>query len=545
MIAPSAPRARIQPIDRRGLIQMVATETITPGTITPGNQLPAQLVRLVPVLLIAHFIVWTLLPYFLHPNLQRDQIEGFAWGFEWQWGYAKHPPLWAWMLEATTFLTGTPQALSAYALGSASGVGALYCIWRLGQRLASPVGAAIAVLSLEGVLYLNFRTVDFNANVVLLPAWAAAGLFLHRALIDDRWRDWIGLGLILALGLYGKYATGVLILAIAGFIFMDPQARRYLTQPKLWAGVVTGLCVLAPHLFWLTQHGLQPVDYAMARTGQTASLISHITQPVIFLFKQVPEILGLLILAALLRGRDNTGLRYVLWQPGLAPSTALMERRMILMLALGPLAITSLICGVLGRPFVAAWGLPMFCYSGLLLVMLLAQVRLPALVRFARGLTVVIAVIIASFSFYYGLLPDLRHRPSKTQFPGSALAQMVVADWQALAGNAPLSIVAGPIYVAGNAAFHLSQMGLIRPHVLIDGDRAQSPWIRVDMIQSQGLVFVWLDEGQGPPAGLAQYPQARIMPSRPLAFAGSPSLAPLMIGMAIVPPVSDPSAFEK
>jgi 4-amino-4-deoxy-L-arabinose transferase-like glycosyltransferase len=487
--------------------------------------------------LIAHVAIWTYLPSAYHANLQRDQIEGYAWGLEWQWGYAKHPPLWAWMLEALAKLTAGPTAIGAYALGAASGAIALVFVWLLARRLLTPIGAMLSVLLLEGVLYFNFRTVDFNANVVLLPFWAAAGLFLHRAVVDNRLRDWIGLGLALALGLYGKYATGILILILAAFLILEPTARRRLLDYRPWAGVAFGLLVLSPHLLWLIQHDLAPIDYALARTGDAGpSLTAHVTQPLIFLGKQGLELAGFLILSLILLLQREIGVQVDMTKP-----LSVMERRMVWVLAFGPILLTAVLCGVMGKPFVAAWGLPMFCFVGIAVVIGLEQTTPVALAGFLRALIFITIAIIAGFILYYDVVPHLRHRPSKTQFPGEALARAVDSAWAKAVPDHALHIIAGPIYVAGNAAFHLSQAPkLQRPHVLIDGDLRQSPWISPEILARDGAVLVWLDEGKGTPDLLQKFPQAEELTFVSLPFERAPDLTPVKLGIAILRPQAAP-----
>jgi hypothetical protein len=487
--------------------------------------------------LIVHVALWTWLPTAYHANLQRDQIEGYAWGLEWQWGYAKHPPLWAWALEAVATLTGGPTAIGAYVLGAGSGAVALALVWLLARRMLTPIGAMLSVLLLEGVLYFNFRTVDFNANVVLLPFWAASGLFLHRALVENRWRDWVGLSLALALGLYGKYATGILILTLAAFLILEPTARRSLANVRPWVGALVGLAVLSPHVLWLIQHDLAPIDYALARTGEAGpNLINHVTQPLIFLGKQGLELMGFFILSIILLLQREVGVQVELTKP-----ISLMERRLVWALAFGPTLLTAGLCAVMGKPFVAAWGLPMFCFIGLAVVIGLEQTTPVALAGFLRALIFITIAIVAGFILYYDVVPHLRHRPSKTQFPGQALARAVDNAWAQAVPDHDLHIIAGPIYVAGNAAFHLSQEAKPkRPHVLIDGELRQSPWISAETLARDGAVLVWLDEGKGTPELLQKFPQAQALSFVSLAFERAPDLAPVKLGIAILRPQSTP-----
>ena len=46
-----------------------------------------------------HLIFWTLIPTVTNYNLPLDTIEALAWGSNLSWGYAKHPPISAFMVE--------------------------------------------------------------------------------------------------------------------------------------------------------------------------------------------------------------------------------------------------------------------------------------------------------------------------------------------------------------------------------------------------------------------------------------------------------------
>ena len=46
-----------------------------------------------------HLTVWTLIPALSNVNLPLDTIEHLAWGSNLDWGFNKHPPLVAIVLE--------------------------------------------------------------------------------------------------------------------------------------------------------------------------------------------------------------------------------------------------------------------------------------------------------------------------------------------------------------------------------------------------------------------------------------------------------------
>ena len=55
--------------------------------------------NLLYIFLLIHLIVWTLVPSISNVNLPLDTIEALAWGRNLDWGFDKHPPLSAFMVE--------------------------------------------------------------------------------------------------------------------------------------------------------------------------------------------------------------------------------------------------------------------------------------------------------------------------------------------------------------------------------------------------------------------------------------------------------------
>ena len=51
------------------------------------------------VFLILHISIWTLVPSLTNINLPLDTIEALAWGSNLDWGFNKHPPLSACIVE--------------------------------------------------------------------------------------------------------------------------------------------------------------------------------------------------------------------------------------------------------------------------------------------------------------------------------------------------------------------------------------------------------------------------------------------------------------
>ena len=46
-----------------------------------------------------HLIIWTVIPFITNNNLPLDTIEALAWGSNLDWGFDKHPPMSAVLVE--------------------------------------------------------------------------------------------------------------------------------------------------------------------------------------------------------------------------------------------------------------------------------------------------------------------------------------------------------------------------------------------------------------------------------------------------------------
>ena len=55
--------------------------------------------KILTIFLLAHLLIWTLVPAITNNNLPLDTIETLAWGSNLDWGFIKHPPLSAFVVE--------------------------------------------------------------------------------------------------------------------------------------------------------------------------------------------------------------------------------------------------------------------------------------------------------------------------------------------------------------------------------------------------------------------------------------------------------------
>ncbi len=236
-----------------------------------------------------HLFLWTLIPTLVSPNAPLDVIEGYAWGREWLIGTYKHPPMQAWWLEAFAWFTGRAPWAHFFASQLAVVI-AFWAVWRTGLRILGPVPALLGVMLLEGVIYYNFTSPEFNPNVLQLPFWALISLFYYRSIKDNKLLDWCLLGLWSAGGLYTKYSTLLLLLVLFLLTLVRPEGRRRLANIGPYLAVVVALLLFLPHLMWLFDTNFLPFTYAEERLRHPTPpgiIRSAIVVPSLFLGSQV------------------------------------------------------------------------------------------------------------------------------------------------------------------------------------------------------------------------------------------------------------------
>jgi 4-amino-4-deoxy-L-arabinose transferase-like glycosyltransferase len=479
---------------------------------------------LVGGVLLLHVLVWWLLPALLQHNLPLDVIEQLAWGREWQIVYFKHPPLPAWILESFAVASGR-WAPAMYLAGPLASALALLAVWRLACDLVGRRRALLVVVAQDCVLYFTFFTPEFNHNVVLLPLWAAIGLAAYRAIFTNG--SWVLLGVLIALGMLGKYTTALLLMSLLGLAAFHPGLRKLwaMRGPYIAAGVA--LLLLLPHLIGLWRIDFTPLFFPFARAPEAQHWYGHIIYPLLFSAAQLGGVAPALLAMALLGWRRKGETLFDSQSKPLAPDV----RAYLWTITWGPAALAVAASLILGLHLKDMWGSPMWCFIALFVMAeaigLITTGGLQRLVIAWGGILVAVAGVFAVQQTIGGYLV---RKPTRGQFPGRELAAAVEQRWHEVVGRAPLAIVAGDVWLAGNIAFYSQE----RPSVFIDADRGKSPWI-TDALVRDGAVFIW-QPPLGPPPWLNSLGTVRSEPSIELPYVPPLGHAPARFDWAILLP---------
>ena len=480
---------------------------------------------------LCHTIVWTLTPTISLPNGLLDTMTVLSWGSHWQWGYETHPPLAAWIAEASAQVTG--KALwGVYLAGQLVILTCFWAVWRFARDFVSQEYAVLSVLLLEGVYYYSHETPAFNHNLVQLALWALTVLCLWLSLSSGRIGYWLLCGVMIGLGFLNKYDMMFLLVPFLVLMLLNTQARKHLAKPGPYIAVVVAAAVVAPHVYWVLKNDFTTITYALGRATRGRSkgpFLDRLVHPLIFALGQALVLTPVFIMMRMLASRTLTRKAEVA-DRGLA-------REFLFTATLGPFLAYLVVSAITGFSLTTRWGTPLWSFVGVFILFHLRPALTDAALRRFRYVFLGFAALwVITFVGNYTFVPALTGHVSRGHFPGQAIANYVTTQWVRRYGT-PLPIVGGDTWLADNVGFYSPD----RPDVYAELDPRKSPWTNDEEFKQRGGIIIWYAltyETALPYRWRTRFPGAAVQPGASFAWQTSAAVPPVQIAWAIVPPAS-------
>ncbi|QEX22151.1 hypothetical protein FRZ61_20810 [Hypericibacter adhaerens] len=168
-------------------------------------------------------------------------------------GYLDHPPMVAWLIWLGTGLFGQTEFAVRLAAPLCWLAAALFS-FGLARDLYGKTAAFIAVSLLAVLPFFFAMGLLMTPDAPLIAAWAGTLYFLERALLAERRKAWLGVGLCLGLGLLSKYTIALLAPAALVFLLLDARSRRWLRSPWPYLGAAIATLLFSPVVAWNAAH---------------------------------------------------------------------------------------------------------------------------------------------------------------------------------------------------------------------------------------------------------------------------------------------------
>ena len=433
------------------------------------------------IALLAFVGVWT--AYFtiteLGQSVHHDMAEAYAWGREFQPGYSKHPPFWAWICGL--WFSVVPRANWSFALLSVlnSGLGLLGA-WALIGRFAEGDKRVSATLLLLLTPFYTFLCNKYNANAIFLSVWPWMAYFFVRAFEARRPLDSVILGMVMGIAALSKYYAIVLGVTLFIAVLVHPARRRYFCSLSPYVSIAVAAFVVAPHLFWLWANDAPPFQYFADEAGRDYVLTSRHVAKAFFASLALNCVAVAAVWFTLPAHVPNVGVVRKIRRRFSEP-----RLRVLIVLALGPLVLTSIAALALRNKIDSNMLIGVFPLIPLLAIEVTQPFDHAKLKRRAMRLSGALCTGALVASPAVGFLQTRFSDLSQCDEPRRELSEAATGYWRAHT-DAPLKIVGGSDRYDAAVAFY----SIERPHAFLNLDFNRAPWIRPDDLAADGLLSV-------------------------------------------------------
>ena len=432
------------------------------------------------VALLATFVmVWTLYgvisasPAAIH----NDMAEAYVWGNEFQLGYEKHPPFWAWI--AGFWFEAFPRADWAFTLLAVFNAGlGLYGSWMLIGDFAEGDRRLAATALLLLTPFYTFLALKYNANSIFLSLWPWTLHFFVRSIDDRRFTDAILFGLFIGLALLSKYFALILAATCFAAALVHPTRRAYFTSPVPYVSLLVAALLFAPHAWWLTRSGALPVHYFIHKTG--LGVISVLIACLSLLAGVLLFHLIIVMLIALVKRSDPRS-----WAKTFRTRWVEPRFRVLTTLAVLPLVLTVVAGFVFRLRPSTNMTIGVFSLLPLLLIELAGTEGNDRLYRVVRSFVIAITLVAMALSPVIAFAKIWYRGDINYTEPRKELARQATELWHKTT-TLPLQYVGGSQRYENAVAFYSSD----RPHVFIHLDFRRAPWVTAKDLDRAGSLVV-------------------------------------------------------
>jgi len=395
--------------------------------------------RLFILFLAVHLLVWTLIPAISNPNLPLDTIEALAWASNLEWGFNKHPPVSALVVEVFYQIFGA-RDWAYYLLSQIFVIISFLYVSKLSTEFFKEKKfSLISVLLLEGIYFYNFTTPEFNVNICLLPFWSATVYYSWKSFKEDKFLYWVLFGVFAGIGFLSKYLFIYLLAGIGiFFIFFTVTNKKF--NFKYLLPILFFIAVISPHIIWLFKNEYITIIYALNRTGlENPGVINHFLFPSIFILKQIAIIIPFILMIVILLKKIKINFM-------------INDKKFLFLLSINilPIFLMFLTSAITGAYIRTMWMTPFYLFSGVLFVYLFQkQINLKKIINFSY---IFLFLFFLSPSIY--LYISLSKNNKRTDYPGKEIAYLVQDRWNKNFIN-KIDVVVGDEWSGGNLSYHL------------------------------------------------------------------------------------------
>ena len=392
------------------------------------------------IFLLTHLILWTFIPSISNINLPLDTIEALAWGSNLDWGFNKHPPLSAAVVQIFYLIFGSKD-WAYYFLSQIFVVVAFFYVWKFSNEIyENKIFGLLSVVIIEGIYFYNYTTPEFNVNISQLPFWALTVYFFWRGINNNNFINWFLFGIFSALGFLSKYLFIYLLISFLIYLLLNLKRNKKILI-NYFLSVLISLIILIPHFIWLFENKFVTIFYGLSRSKTLdPEIINHILNPAVLIFKQIIILIPFIIIF-------STLLKKIRFKIEINDKKTFY----LISVTIIPLLLILLTSFFTGAKIRTMWLTPFYLFFGTLFFTIFKKnIDLKKIKSFLA-----VFLIFFTISPLTYLSVSLFDQTKRTDYPGKEISRLVQNKWDDNFSN-DIKIVVGDEWSAGNLSYHLS-----------------------------------------------------------------------------------------
>jgi 4-amino-4-deoxy-L-arabinose transferase-like glycosyltransferase len=182
--------------------------------------------------------------------LHGDEAYYWVWSQHLQTGYYDHPPMIAYMIYITNFISQSEWGIRLVNVFSMS-ITALY-IFKLAKLVMDEKAALNSVLIFLSVLLTNAGYIITTPDSPLSLFWSMSLYYVYRAFFIGEKKDFFLAGLTLGFMILSKYSAILFIASVV--LYMLIRRRDLFLNPYMYVAIFVSIAVSSPMVYWNYQH---------------------------------------------------------------------------------------------------------------------------------------------------------------------------------------------------------------------------------------------------------------------------------------------------
>ena len=182
--------------------------------------------------------------------LHGDEAYYWMWSHQLQGGYYDHPPLIAFMIYITNFISEAEWGVRLVNVFSMSM--SAYVIYKLTCKVSNEESALKAIYIFSSVVIIHAGYTITTPDSPLILFWSLSLYSAYCALFENSTKHFILVGLFLGLMMLSKYTAILFVLFLLLFLLL--KRRDVFLDYRFYVAIFIAMLVVSPLLYWNYQH---------------------------------------------------------------------------------------------------------------------------------------------------------------------------------------------------------------------------------------------------------------------------------------------------